>query len=355
MRSYFIPSICFLLASVSLVTLKSVMNELLIKQLFYFGLGFLIFFIVANIPLKKILIFSPPLYFGLCLFLLILLIIGQTTRGITAWVDLIAGFKLQPSQFAIPIVSLYLIKSIKKRSLNNLPEFIKILVIILFPAILILLQPDMGTGFIYLVSVTSILVILRIPFKYLFTLFIFGIMSLVFIWFFVLADFQKSRLTSFIQGYQEENSASYNAHQSLIAVGSGRFFGRGVGFGVQSHLRFLPERQTDFIFASFAEEWGFLGTFFLVSLYFSLIVFLFIMIFKIDEYRYQLIILIVINMLTWQTGINIAMNLALVPITGITLPLMSFGGSSIMAIFIILAIVQNIILHHRNLLSYEIK
>ena len=179
-------------------------------------------------------------------------------------------------------------------------------------------------------------------------------------WLFVLEDYQKSRLTSFSQINQQtelmletdaNQDAAYNARQALIAVGAGQLWGQGLGRGSQSHLKFLPERQTDFIFASFAEEWGFLGSSLILTLYLLLLAFLlYIAINEADQAK-QLYVLTVFMMFFVQIFINIGMNLALVPITGITLPFLSYGGSSILSLFFTLALVQRVVFEQEKLAS----
>ena len=182
---------------------------------------------------------------------------------------------------------------------------------------------------------------------------VFLVLSLTIAWFFVLADYQKSRLTSFIffisperslsSDFRQETSAAYNARQSVIAIGAGQLWGQGLGHGTQSHLQFLPERQTDFIFASFVEEWGFLGSILILILYFALLSFILFVVYAEENRGKKLYMLTIFTMFLVQIFINIGMNLAILPITGITLPFLSYGGSSVLALFFSLALVQSII------------
>jgi rod shape determining protein RodA len=151
-----------------------------------------------------------------------------------------------------------------------------------------------------------------------------------------------SQSTANLEVSSKESSSAYNARQALIAVGSGRIFGRGIGQGVQSHLRFLPERQTDFIFASFAEEWGFIGAVFLLLLYFILLNFILYLAYRIEDFRQKLYLLVVFTMFLVQIFINIGMNMAILPITGITLPFLSYGGSSVISLFFALGVAASI-------------
>ena len=337
---WLIPGISSILASLSLISLRSIAPDLVGKQLLFFVIGFVVFYVVSFInstTLKKTALIA---YWFLNIILLSLLLVGTTTRGITGWINLFEGFKIQPSQFAVFITSWFVITQLPSLKLDSWLGFSKLIGIIAIPGLLIFLEPDFGTSLVYFVSLGSILFFLSIKFKYLFSLgAILAIFSAV-IWLFMLQPYQKLRITSFAgNSGNQENSATYNAQQALIAVGSGQLYGRGLGFGIQSHLKFLPERQTDFIFASIAEEWGFFGSLVLISLYFVLIIVLFTQALSMRNVEIQIFILVVAVMLFVQVSINIGMNLGLLPITGITLPLVSYGGSSILSFLLSLGVV----------------
>jgi len=352
MRKYFLLGILFLFTVLSLTTLRSIVPELLYKQATTFGLAFLLFFLVAKLPFDFHLQVAKYLYWLLNLLLLFLLIYGQVTRGITAWLALPFGFKFQPSQIAIPVTALYLANIFSKESHFTSGLLLKTLLIIALPTILILLEPDFGTVLIFLATMLVFLFFNHLSAKQFLGLCLTALLALLSLWFLVFQDYQKARLLDFLSFKQpetnlgvvaEESSSAYNARQALIAVGSGQIWGRGLGQGVQSHLRFLPERQTDFIFASFAEEWGFVGTIFLLLLYLILLSFLLYMAYKIKDFSERLYLIALFVMFLTQIFINIGMNLALLPITGITLPFLSYGGSSVLSLFYALGIAQSII------------
>lgn len=351
MRKYFLFGILFLFAVLSLTTLRSIVPNLLYKQAIAFGLAFLVFFLASRLPFTFHVTISKWLYLLLNLSLLFLLIYGSITRGISAWIVLPFGFKFQPSQLAVPITALYLINFFKKEQKFSWSLLIQTLAIILLPAILILLEPDFGTVLVFFAALAVFLFFNKLNFKQILTLFSIGFLVLMALWFLVFKDYQKDRLLGFLHLHQtsadlqvniKESSSAYNARQALIAVGSGQLWGRGIGQGVQSHLRFLPERQTDFIFASFAEEWGFVGASFLLTLYFLLLFFLLSLAYKVDSFGEKLYLLVLFMMFLVQIFINIGMNLAILPITGITLPFMSYGGSSVISLFFALGIAQSI-------------
>lgn len=359
MRKYFLVSLLFLLMIVALVTLRSIAPDLLNIQLIAYVLGFVLFFLSSRLSFVYWWKFSPYLYCLLNLLLLALLIWGRATRGIVAWVELPLGLRFQPSQLAVPITAIFLSNRFKKQRQISIEktlswlELSKILAIIVLPGLLINLQPDFGTGMVYLLALLVFVFFNPLGGKKILTFVSLLFLVIVLVWFFVLADYQKSRLSSFLffisperslsSDFRQESSAAYNARQSVIAVGAGQLWGQGLGRGTQSHLKFLPERQTDFIFASFVEEWGFLGSLLILGLYFALLSFMLYITYHEENRAKQLYLLTIFSMFLLQIFINIGMNLALLPITGITLPFLSYGGSSVLALFFCLALVQSIV------------
>lgn len=318
------------------------------RQAVFFLIGFITFIVVSKISFRQFQTYAHFGYYVLLMLLLLLFIIGRTTKGIYGWFDIGFGLKFQPSQLAIPIVSLYLSKIIDFKQKVSLDKFLYYLLIIAIPGLLILIQPDMGTAVIYFISIFILLLFAKVPKSYFLTLGLAGVIITLIGWQWFLKPYQKIRLTSFVTTSQIETDANYNARQSLIAVGSGQIIGRGLGRGVQSHLRFLPERQTDFIFASFAEEWGFIGSFFVVLLYFILVTYIFYNSYFFSSFNNSVYGYVVGVMIFVQAGINIGMNIGLLPITGITLPLLSYGGSSLVSIMLMLGIFQSIIENNAN-------
>lgn len=351
MRKYFLASILFLFALISLTTLRSIVPDLLYKQGLAFLIAFVLFFALSQIPFAFFLKYSRYLYLAINAVLLGLLIWGRVSRGIVAWIQLPFGFRFQPSQIAAPITALYLASLFPKEKRFTWLELWQTVAIILIPTALILFEPDFGTAFVFFLAMSVFIFFNRLDFQKFISLVSLGVIAFSMLWLFVLEDYQKARLFGFsnlqqnqeLQVAREETSAEYNARQALIAVGSGKFWGRGLGQGVQSQLRFLPERQTDFIFASFAEEWGFIGASVILFLYFIFLLFILRYAYRIKKFPEKLYILSVFTMFLTQLFINIGMNLALIPITGITLPFLSYGGSSVISFFFALGILQSIL------------
>lgn len=351
MRKFFLGSILFLFSLISLITLRSVVPDLLYKQGIALLIAFALFFTLSQIPFSLMMKYSRYLYLFINIILLGLLIWGRVSRGIVAWITLPFGFKFQPSQIAAPFTALYLASLFPKEKKFTWRELWQTVAIILIPTALILFEPDFGTAFVFFLAMSVFIFFNRLDFRKFLSLVSIGLLSFGMLWTFVLEDYQKARLFGFSNLQQnqeltvteEETSAEYNARQALIAVGSGKFWGRGLGQGVQSQLRFLPERQTDFIFASFAEEWGFLGTSLIIFLYFSFLLFILRYAYLVEKFSAKLYLLAIFTMFLTQLFINIGMNLALIPITGITLPFLSYGGSSVISFFFALGIIQSIL------------
>ncbi len=351
---WLIPAISFVLSSLSLITLRSIAPELVFKQLLFFGVGFVSFYVAARIKFQAWQKLSGIGYWLLNLVLIGLLVLGVRTRGVTGWINFFGDYQLQPSQFALLITSLFLTLKAKNFYWSNLRGLIKWLLIIISPTLLILAQPDFGISFILFISLSASLLIFPVKPKQLLLLAVIGLIAILLSWSVVLKPYQKQRLTSFISGDQQEQDAGYNARQALIAVGSGQMYGRGLGYGVQSHLRFLPERQTDFVFASLAEEWGFIGAMIVIVLYMVLTILLVTQAISLNKPTHKIYLLCLGIMTFVQVVINIGMNLGLLPITGITLPLISYGGSSIVSYLFSLGIAFQLVQKNKKQASLYI-
>ena len=341
MKHWLLPSIIVAFGLISVATLKSVAPQLATQQAIFFILGLCVFFVTTHITYKQLMAIAWPMYSIVCALLIVSMIAGLVMGKTGRWIPL-GLFNLQPSQLAIPVVAILLGKLQQAMSFNTWKNIAKVFAIIGIPGVLILIEPDLGTTIVYLVSVGAILFMSDISWSKLVTLVSFAVLTSIFAWFFILHDYQKQRITSFIDPHADVSGASYNARQALIAAGSGRLLGRGLGQGVQSHLRFLPERQTDFIFASFAEESGFIGAIFVLSLYTLLVGHILFISQKAPSTAPRTFCISIALMTIIQAGVNIGMNIGIMPITGITLPLLSYGGSSILSLCAMYGIVHTI-------------
>lgn len=346
-RRWVLPMIMTILALFSLVTLRSIAPELLSKQALYFVIGAVIFYAVSRVAFWNWQKIAPILYAILIFLLVLTFIVGRVTRGATSWIP-IGSFHVQPSQLAVAFVGLLLCGWISQKPLRSLNRVVQFALVVVFPAILIFLEPELGTTLVYLVALGSLFVLAHTKVSYIIlSLTCFVVISFAG-WNLFLHQYQKDRILSYLNSTQQTQGASYNAQQSMIAVGSGQFLGRGIGQGVQSHLRFLPERQTDFIFASFSEELGFVGALAVIALYAALVFFLLFVGFTSESESEQYFCYITATMVAVQAGINIGMNMGLVPITGITLPFFSYGGSSILALCFQFGCIQAILWQYRK-------
>lgn len=353
MKQWLLPSTILILSLLSILTLTSIAPDFTARQLTFFMIGFLIFFFVSQVPFKTFLKLSPVLYIFTTILLVAVLLLAPITRGTSRWIDVFGLFAVQPSQLAIPTTALYLIHYFQRKSLTQVKNLLLFFVFTAIPGVLILVEPDLGTTLVYLVSIAVIVLLSKTKLIHTVPIIVVGLIITLLSWNFVLHPYQKARITSFISP-DDTQGAGYNARQSLIAAGSGGLTGKGLGQGIQSHLRFLPERQTDFVFASFAEEFGFIGSSLLIFLYLTLVFSVITTAQKTQDKGEVFFCYVVAVSSTIQIGINIGMNIGLLPITGITLPFMSYGGSSILSMSAMYAIIQSIRINQKQEVSLHL-
>lgn len=332
-----VPTI--LLISLGILVIYSSEPKLALQQAIIAILGLLLYWFFSSLELKFYQDYLKYLYFGILVLLVIVFILGIETRGSIRWIPL-GPFQLQPSEFAKPILILILAKFWSE----NHSSWINIIksILIVFPVgVLIFRQPDLGTTLTIAMIWFSILIGSNIRVAKLLLMLLLSLVLAPIGWLF-LKDYQRFRITSFLSPEKDPLGIGYNAIQSTIAVGSGELLGRGLGRGTQSRLQFLPEFRTDFIFASIAEEFGFIGSMILLFLYSVIIGHSLRIIRDTDNHFNSLLVIGVLGMLFFQIIINIGMNVGLLPITGITLPLLSYGGSSLLATLICLGFVSSV-------------
>lgn len=344
----FLPTV-FLLG-LGIVTIASVSSSSLDSHLLYVLISLIFFFIFSFLDPEILFPLSPLIYIFCLLFLVLPFFVGTVTRGAVRWIPL-GQFTIQPSEIVKPFLALisawYWVK--KEVSLKTFLSFSLLFLPIL---ILIFFQPDLGSTLSVLSIFAGCLFSLRIKPKQVLVIIATILVTLPLLWF-SLQDYQKTRITHFIDPSSDPLGKGYNIIQAKIAVGSGGVWGRGLGRGTQSHLTFLPERNTDFVFASLAEETGFAGSLFVLVLY----MFLFLRILKIAFHAREnypngrLFFLLSMGLffyLSFQSVVNIGMNVGLLPITGITLPLISYGGSSLLTTMISLGMLESVSIRSRQ-------
>lgn len=330
------------------------------KQIIALFLGLIVFFIASNIDLQVLKRTNSIFYiYVLFLFVLVILfVLGKVTNGARSWFSF-GGFSFQPSDFVKIILIGILAKYFSRRHIE-IKRFRHIVVSAIYmfiPFILVFFQPDFGSAIIIFFIWIGMTIFSGLSKKHIGILFFLGALTFGLLWGFVFKEYQKDRVRNFINPTLDIKGAGYNARQAVIAVGSGQFLGKGIGYGTQSRLNYLPEYRTDFIFAAFAEEWGFIGVVFLVLFYMVLLFRIgYISLHGMTNFETLLALGIGIFFLS-HILVNIGMNIGIMPITGITLPFMSYGGSHIVTEFFALGILSSIYINrrttHRDNLNYE--
>jgi len=320
------------------------------RQLVWVILGLALFFWFANFNYRKLWDSTYFLY-ALAIFLLLLVfVLGVVRLGAQRWLKII-WFNFQPSELVKIIIVIFLARYFSTKSVHDvalrtsrlgiLGALILPLIFVGIPVILIIEQPDLGSGMIIFLIFISMLYLSGIKLRHILLFSCIGCLLLPILWHF-LRDYQKERLLVFLDPNIDPLGAGYTVIQSKIAIGSGGFLGKGWLAGTQSQLRFLPEAHTDFIFATFAEEWGLIGSIILLVLYYLLVKEGMRIAVRTQDHFGRLLAFGISLMLGIQIFINIAMNLGLAPVVGLPLPLMSYGGSSVVVTFIALGILVNI-------------
>ncbi|MGR3219951.1 MAG: rod shape-determining protein RodA [Candidatus Anammoxibacter sp.] len=313
------------------------------KQLLWIGIGLFVFFSIISLDYTKITKYSYVYYFIALFLLLLVLVFGKKIHGSRRWFSL-GIVSIQPSEFMKIAYILALSRYMSyKRDMNRFVGLLTPLILTIIPIAFIAKQPDLGTGLILLPIFCSIFFVAGIRLKHLFILIGIGISSMPLIWLFLLKSYQKGRIIGFLWPDQNRDwGAGYHRLQSLIAVGSGRLFGSGWRNGIQSQRGFIPEQHTDFIFSVISEELGFLGASAVIVLYAIFVICGLGIAINSKDKLGRLIIVGLVTMISTQVLINIGMTLGIAPITGLTLPFMSYGGSSILSSFIALALIINV-------------
>lgn len=314
------------------------------RQLVWVGAGILVFFTASAIDwhfLRRggLLVFLYLLALGL---LFLLYIAGTTIRGAQSWFDL-GGFSLQPADLLKLLLVLVLAKYFSRRHIEiaHTKHIVISGIYALIPFVLILLQPDFGLALIVFLIWLGIALVAGISKKHLAMILGGSLLGVLSLWFFIFTPIQQARVTSFLNPLADIQGAGYNAFQAMVAVGSGEWFGKGVCYGTQSRLLFLPEYQTDFIFAAFAEEWGLAGVLLLITL-FGILFMRILQAAYVGETNFETLFAIgLLILLLAHASIHIGMNIGLLPVTGLPLPFMSYGGSHLLIEFLGIGILSS--------------
>ena len=317
------------------------------KQMIRFGVGMMVLLSVAMIDIRYWLAVSYPLY-ALALILLIgVEAMGFIGMGAQRWIDLYI-IQLQPSEIMKIALILALARYFQSCSfieIQKLSFLIVPLLLILGPTILVMKQPDLGTAIILILSGATLFFVTGVRW------WIFGaagvsVVGAIPLFWTLLHDYQKKRILIFLSPESDPSNAGYHVIQSKIALGSGGFWGKGYGQGTQSHLNFLPEKQTDFIFTLFTEEFGFMGGLFLLFLYVILIIYGYTVALKSRNHFGRLVALGITSIIFLYMFINVAMVTGFLPVVGVPLPLISYGGTAMLTLLMGLGLIFSVSIYH---------
>ena len=322
-------------------------------QMIRFSIGFFLMLLIAFIPIWFWRNISGLAYFISIILLLAVEFFGVSGMGAVRWIDL--GFmRLQPSEVTKLTVVMFLASYydwLPRNKVSNIFWVILPLLIITLPVLMVLRQPDLGTALLILVGGLTVMFIAGVSWIYflisglgVFT-FVFSIFHFRGTEFQILKDYQYRRIDTFLDPANDPLGAGYHITQSKIALGSGGFSGRGFMQGTQSRLNFLPEKHTDFIFTTLAEEFGFIGGLSLLGLYFLMIIFCGIVAFGSKD-RYSGLVVSGLNMTFFlYFAVNMAMVMGMLPVVGVPLPLVSYGGSAMFVLMIAFGLIQSAAIH----------
>jgi rod shape determining protein RodA len=347
----FIPALVISLAG--LVTMNSFSgdNYFFLRQGIWIIISLLVFLAATTVDWRflrrtKVVV---PIFLTIVVVLGVLLVVGQATRGTVGWFRF-GSLAFQPADLAKLVLVLILAKYFSRRhiEIKNLRHLLVSGGYMIFIFLLVFFQPDFGSAMVIFGIWLGMVLISGISKRHLAYVVLLGALLGATLWLFVFAPYQKARILTFINPMSDVRGAGYNAYQSMVAVGSGRLLGKGIGEGSQSKLEYLPEYETDFIFAAFAEEWGFVGTA-------LLLIFTLLLLFRIVHNAQQaatnfetLFGLGLAIMFSIHIAVHAGMNMGIVPVTGITFPFMSYGGSHLLVEWLALGMLSSMRRHSQG-------
>lgn len=308
------------------------MQTYLVPQLYWFGLGMVALLFALVVDYRFLERIAYPAYIAVVALLAFVLFKGRLVSGARRWIDL-GFFMVQPSELAKLVIIITLARYFHHRKRIGPLGFFELLIpgsLTAIPAFLILVEPDLGTALTISFISVSMILMSGVRWKAIVAILVTVAVLVPFAWMFVLKDYQKERVRTFLDPERDPLGSGYQVIQAKIAVGSGLFLGRGYLKGTQSKLQFLPKQHTDFIMSNYCEEWGFLGSIVLLFLFGMLLVRGIEVAANAKELFGSVLAYGITAFLFWQIFINIGMELGLLPVVGMTLPFFSYGGSSLM-------------------------
>ena len=318
-------------------------SQVFIKQIYWFLIGFAVFFAMTTFNYSVLERFAYPTYFTAVFLLVLVLIIGKVTSGSQRWLSL-GPISFQPSEVTKIVMLIILAKFFSEREGQleyRLRDLWQPFLLIGIVSGLILKEPDLGTALLIILVSFSVVLIAKVKWESLFILLMTALSVAPFVWF-SLRTYQKNRILTFLRPDMDPLGSGYHINQSKIAIGSGQFWGKGFLQGTQTRLHFLPEQHTDFAFSVWAEEWGFVGSAFLLLVYLAIIFWgLNIARNSKDQFGSMLAVGIV-ALVFWQAVINVGMVTGLMPVVGLPLLLFSYGGTSLISTMAAAGLLMNI-------------
>lgn len=339
-RPLFVTVLLLCLIGLMTIYSSSYLNQMGIfyRQLVFMGVGLLLAFVIALLDYRIFERLAYPAYF-VAVFLLILVdLIGSKGGGAQRWLNL-GGFVLQPSEPTKIAVVLCLARFYSQQTVTpaggyGLRDLWPVMLMAGIPMLLIYRQPNLGTTLLVAFTAFTIVFLCQLKIRTLVLILLTGIVSVPIAYRFLLHDYQRTRVKTFLNPQNDPLGEGYHTIQSMISTGSGQMFGKGYLKGTQSKLEFLPEHHTDFVFSVFAEEWGFLGSIVVLGL-FVVLIFLGIDVVRKSKDKFGSVLAMgCLSIILWQVVVNIGMELGLLPVVGVTLPFFSYGGSSVITTMI---------------------
>lgn len=325
-------------------SVESGASTIFYKQLYMFIAGLVLIFLLISLDYQELETLGYLLYVGVVALLLYTSFFVDTIAGTQRWINL-GFFRLQPSEPAKLVLVLVLAScyaNTEVRGGYRIVDLIKPGILTAIPFVLILIQPDLGTALMLGIIFVSMTLFVKLRWSSMGILAGTGLLCAFVGWKFLLKDYQRRRIETFINPEGDPMNHGYQVMQSKIAVGSGQIFGKGFMEGTQGHLHFLPERHTDFAFSVWAEEWGFAGSIFFLGCYFFMLLWgVNIALTARDKFGVMLAFGLVM-IIFWQAVINLFMIMGFLPVVGIPLPLFSYGGSSLLTTMLAVGILMNI-------------
>lgn len=319
------------------------------KQLAFAIIGVIAMMSASFFDYRALKNYTSVLYVFACLILIAVLFFGKSARGTISWFSF-GALNFQPVEIAKVIMVIILAKYLSKT--GNYYSVLKKIIVsgiyVFVPVFLIVLQPDLGSALVIVFIWFSMLLLSGIERKQALVIFFIGLITFCVSWFFVFKEYQKDRILTFINPRSDTLGAGYNIIQSIIAIGSGKIWGKGLGYGSQSQLNFLPEKHTDFIFAVIAEEMGFVGVLLVLGLFSIIFHRLIIISIEAQDNFGKFLVLGISFTLFYHVIINVGMNMGIMPIMGIPLPFISYGGSSLISFLVMIGIAQSVYVKGRG-------